>query len=226
MSPQPLSTKKDQAYSRWIVPQALAYRPQLAALVAQVIAIWSWIDAEYARLLAHFLKADHDVVLGMLSGIVSSEARRGAIIEAARTALSAQDRRLFEAVDKAINPSRKTRHAYAHGIWGYIEEWPDRLLWVHGKDFTANDFATAKEISGGRTLDSLVWPENIEAEEMPRRRPSHILSAPHPTVTPPRIGSGIQCMRASMTDLPAKMPPIYWCTQVCYCPNKGLLLTR
>lgn len=150
MSPQPFWPLAKNNEVPWIVPQALGQRPELAGLVMQVISTWSHIDAEYAVMLAAFLKSDHDVVCSMLEGIVSTEARRGAVMSAARAALSADAFDFFRAVDRAAAPSRRKRHKFAHGIWGYVEEWPDRLLFVDGKEYMRDDFALERwaEVEG------------------------------------------------------------------------------
>jgi hypothetical protein len=119
---------------------ATADHPYLMALIGRHISIWAWIDAEYANLTAEFLTADHRVVCELLNGIISSDARRGAILGAARAALDAARLDLFDAIWTASAASRRRRNDFAHGLWGSSDDLPDSLIWADAKDIARNDF--------------------------------------------------------------------------------------
>jgi hypothetical protein len=130
MAPQPLSKIRKPVGVDLSTGKVLE-RPELAAIAMGTIATWSNIDNGFAQMTSVFLQADFEAVTAMLAALTSSEARYAAIRAAAESALNDDDWRLFQAVDRAIKPSRKRRNEYAHHVWGISPTIPDALLLVN-----------------------------------------------------------------------------------------------
>jgi hypothetical protein len=79
MPPQPLSKVKPNAGFA-LGPGTFSMRPQLAALVAEVIGFWSEIELQRGRLLAGLLgSTSYETALAMYLSLTSGAARRGAV---------------------------------------------------------------------------------------------------------------------------------------------------
>jgi hypothetical protein len=112
-------------------------RPQLAALVMQVIGLWSAIDGMFNGMLADFLKLDIYVAMKMLQSIDNISLRRQLVRIAAEQTFSPEDFQLFTATVKTTKASETRRHAFAHHIWAVPngDEHPNTLLLIDPKDF-------------------------------------------------------------------------------------------
>jgi hypothetical protein len=130
MPPQRLSKVKPNA-GLALGPGTFSMRPQLAALVAAVIAFSAEIELQRGRLLAALLGSpNHETALAMYLSLTSGAARRSALRAAAQTALTGVDLHLFEEITKASRATQKERNDFAHGLWGYSDDLPDSLLLV------------------------------------------------------------------------------------------------
>lgn len=125
--PQPLSTVLPRPTAPLeIGAGALKERSVLSGLVMQVIGNWSQAEYHMYPLVTKFLNADFTVVAAMLTALHSTQ--RDAIRAAAEEALSPEDFDLFTAVDSAINPTRKLRDQFSHGIWACTDDLPNDLI--------------------------------------------------------------------------------------------------
>jgi hypothetical protein len=97
-------------------------------------------------ILVDVLRADPKTAIAMYHAVQSLEARRYMLIAAANARLPKNDQILFEAVIKAIRPSRRVRHAFAHHIWGVSPDLPDDLLLIDPEDLLRFD-ADAAELN-------------------------------------------------------------------------------
>jgi hypothetical protein len=150
--PNPLHKVKRDASSKFGYNSILE-KPELATHVLDVVATWSYCDAMMGAMLARFLKADAAwVVQQMLEALTSSDARRAAFAGAAKAALSEKQYKVYEKVMKQIAPSRKTRHHFAHRLWGVSSELPDALLLMDPADFTRAQLTIAETINRIRKI--------------------------------------------------------------------------
>lgn len=136
MPPQPLSSfRRKKPIPASIDYNAPALRPNQAAQIMRIIAIWSHIDQLLTIMTTTFLKTDFETVTAMLAAITSSAGKRAAIKAAAQSALKNKpdDLKLFEAVLSVTKASRERRHEYAHHLWGHTEEIKDAILLVDPK---------------------------------------------------------------------------------------------
>lgn len=130
--PQPLSSvipSKNYGVVEFS-PSSMHHRAELAAMIMEMVSIWSSIDLEVSRLMTKFLKADFEVVSEMLLALTSAEARKAAVRAAAKASLNNDDLSLFDAVHKVIRPSRDRRNHFVHHIWGTTDALPRDLLLI------------------------------------------------------------------------------------------------
>jgi len=128
MGGQPLSRVAPDA-DLDLAARVMDTEPELASLAMRVIASWSYVEYWMTRLLAVFLKTDYGVAHAMMTGIVSSEARWGAL-DAATYALDDADRILYDRAIHAAAGPHKIRRKYAHHLWTISRTVPDALILV------------------------------------------------------------------------------------------------
>lgn len=114
---------------------AMLLRPDMAIVVAKVIASWAMTEMQQARLLSLFLGSETKVGISMFLGVVSAEAKKSMLDEAAKASLTRNDYELFQLVSRALAPVRKRRNEYAHGVWGQTDELPQYLIWLPQEEF-------------------------------------------------------------------------------------------
>src|ERR1700682_821777 len=130
MPPQPLSKVRPKAIVG-LGPRALHARPQLAALVAEIIGFWSEVDVQRGHLLSTLLGAGDGPALAMYLALTSTAARRAALLAVVHSVLNQVDEDLFAAISKYAVPIEDERNHFAHGLWGYSDDVPDGLLLVN-----------------------------------------------------------------------------------------------
>lgn len=106
----------------------------MAAVIACTISTWAITEQQLASLLAHFLRSDVRAGVSMFLKVSSPEARRSMLDGAAKASLSDKNYELFSLVSRAIQPVRKRRNEYAHGLWGVSADLPHHLLWTPQED--------------------------------------------------------------------------------------------
>jgi hypothetical protein len=135
-------------------------RPALAALVMQVIGLWSAIDATINGLLADFLKLDILVATKMLQAVENMSTRRVIIRTAAQHVLPVSDFDLFTATLKTTRASETRRHAFAHHVWGIptlpVETYANTLLLIDPKLMNRSK----SEIKGAKAIKTLIDPSH------------------------------------------------------------------
>lgn len=109
---------------------AIEQRPQLAVLLAEVIAAWGHIEAELGKALAGLLRADADVAMAMYMSVTSPSTQRELLEAAARARLTGDPLLLFQAIVIVAWGIYSERNKIAHCSWAVHENMPDALLWV------------------------------------------------------------------------------------------------
>lgn len=128
MSIQPLR-RKARIKHLHLGDKALAQHPEIALSAFRTVAVWSIIDEHLASIAAHCLSADFGIVAAMFEKITSAEAKRAAVHAIVKEAIGdTPDWELFSAIDTLVGPARKTRHKFAHWLWGISPEVPNRLI--------------------------------------------------------------------------------------------------
>ena len=123
------------------------HSPAMAVATLAVINLWSQIDYNYGALVATIGKTDPETVTAVFQSMVSGEAKRDAVLAAARTSLAPEQASLIAAVIESTKPSRKTRNDFAHHLWGALHGRDDCVILVHPKTlakYTAKMFSWAQ----------------------------------------------------------------------------------
>ncbi len=129
MPPQPIRSVRRNATVQ-LDPFALRRHPDLAARVAEIIAVWSRVDSELGGILAYMLKGGARPSIAMYSALTSSAAQMAALEAAARVSLSPDDLGLFRAILVLVKRAGAKRNKIAHWLWGDSPEIPEALLLV------------------------------------------------------------------------------------------------
>jgi hypothetical protein len=105
-------------------------RPQLAAIVTEIIALGSEIDLQRGRYLAALLGSNQMVGVAMFLAITSAVTRRDTLDAASKSILNDLEYELFTRTARAVKAVEKERNAFAHQLWGISDDLPDALLLV------------------------------------------------------------------------------------------------
>jgi len=138
MPRQPLLYVRPKAKYRFAA-NALAERPQLAALVGECIAFWSQVEAHIAILLSAIMKAETAITATVFLSIRNSRAQREALTAAAEIGLSGRELEMFRAIAIVYQSLDNQRADLAHGIFAVSEDLPEAVLWIDSKDFAKHN---------------------------------------------------------------------------------------
>jgi hypothetical protein len=127
--PQPLSKVHPTAKSL-VTPDAIASRPKLSPLLAEIIARWADIEANLRTILSYVLRAEAAPIAAMLHLINSAHTQMEMILAAGRAKLIDPELETFEAVMKIAGAALKKRNPLVHHLWAYSNELSDALLLV------------------------------------------------------------------------------------------------
>ena len=136
--------------------------PDFCGQIMRVIAHWAHIDGNLATILTRMLKADIEVGAAMYTALSSAEARKSALLAAAKIALSEIQFLMLRAVLKTTAHSRSRRNEFAHHVWGVCEQIPDSLLLLHPNIVLAMNVSyrqRVQELPEGR---GVIAPKNID----------------------------------------------------------------
>jgi hypothetical protein len=109
-------------------PNVLADKPDMAALVCNIFAIWAKIEFELSLLMVRVLGADAAPALAMYAKLNTQNLQMVALEAAAKAALSADEFEVFEAMVSITDSVQTPRNHLAHWIWGGCKERPDLLV--------------------------------------------------------------------------------------------------
>ncbi len=97
---------------------ALTKFPELGALVAATIAGWSMVEAHLGRMFGSLIGAKRPVTMSMYSAVRSFEVQRDIIKAASVELLPRRYAMLVSACLDVMLAASKTRHRFAHWVWG------------------------------------------------------------------------------------------------------------
>ena len=121
---------EDQGEQWTFGPDALAKRPQHAALIGQCLAGWSYVDAEMAVVLGALLSANSKAAIAVYNTLRRSSGRREAIEAAAKAVLNADELELVEAILKVCKTVEDERNDLSHGCFIAFDKMPDSIVWI------------------------------------------------------------------------------------------------
>jgi hypothetical protein len=151
MPRQPLKDVSRNAKFR-MPANALAERPELAAIIGECIAFCSQVEAYLAIMLGAIMKTETGISAAVFISIRNSKAQREALTAAAQVGLAGRELEMFSAI-AIISQSIDNQTAdLAHGIFGLSEDLTDDLLWMDSKDYTRLHIENWAEISRNSSL--------------------------------------------------------------------------
>jgi len=128
--PQPLSQVRPRTQIAVDALYVLNY-PEFATQVMRVVAHWAHIDGNLASTLSLMMKADVATGAAMYTALNGADARKAALLAAAKEALPEHLYVVLRAVLKATAFSRSQRNEFVHHVWGVADQLPDALLLLH-----------------------------------------------------------------------------------------------
>jgi hypothetical protein len=121
-------------YQLNIDPNALADRPQLAAQIGIIAALWSRVEMWLGVILGDLLGTETKFGLAMYFAIVSTSARADTIAAAAAERLDAPMMLEFEKLLKIIRTRARERNRIVHSNWGISLKHPNAIVSVATDD--------------------------------------------------------------------------------------------
>jgi hypothetical protein len=137
MPPQPLSRVKPDA--RVIAgpgQQTFDRRPAFASYVAQIIAQWSYCEANLRSILTVLLSAEAGPVTAMVEALRSSTTQFDMIKAAALSKLIDPELASLEAVMALARKGARGRNRIAHDIWAFSDDLPDAIILVQPEGYS------------------------------------------------------------------------------------------
>jgi hypothetical protein len=116
-------------------PYTLRVRPKHAARIAEVINAWSCVYFDLAMMFAHLLGSEGELAIQLFRSIQNERTQHQMLEDAARERLKGRERTICLRIVALAKAARKTRNAYAHGIWGHSDDLPDKILRVGADDW-------------------------------------------------------------------------------------------
>lgn len=165
MPPQPLSKVRRDAKFHF-ERDTLEKYPELAAIILRVINIGSLTDAHWSSILVSLLKADPKPGMAMYEALTSNEAKRAALLAAARARMNEDDYALFGAVLDSTAPTRRIRNRFAHYLWGYSPQISNALLLADPANFTRFETELAEVNREMNRTRSLLPPPKFDTSQI------------------------------------------------------------
>jgi hypothetical protein len=109
-------------------------RPNLALLVADVVASWTSVESFMLRVFIELMGGHAETAATVFLALEAQTAKAAAINAVAEEQLSDDHRKLLRAILAVMRTHQKTRDKIVHWTWGYAEQLPDALLLVNPKD--------------------------------------------------------------------------------------------
>jgi hypothetical protein len=130
-------------------------KPELAALVVKIFAVWANIERRLSVLLVHLLGADQVHAHAIFSILQTQGLQTKAMEAAAKSALSSDDLEMFNAYLTVTNAVQKTRNRLAHWSWGKCQQRPDLLVLGDPDSLKERDVRVAAHVQTSRPGGSL-----------------------------------------------------------------------
>jgi hypothetical protein len=111
-------------------PGFLGMRPQLAAIVAEIIGINSEIDLQQGRYLAALLGADQIAGVAIFLAITGERTRQEVLDAASKAKFTHEEYELFQKASRRLRVVQREINAFAHQLWGITDAIPDALLLI------------------------------------------------------------------------------------------------
>jgi hypothetical protein len=127
------------------------HSPEMARAVFAVINHWAEIENSYSLLLANIARADPVTITAVYQAMANGDARRAALIAAAKASTKPEVASLIQATMEASKASREQRNSFAHHVWGILNTRTDVVLLMHPKDLATYSAKTTAWIREATT---------------------------------------------------------------------------
>ena len=125
--PKPYAGNKD---SRHIIPSPFAplARPRLGAHIACIASLGGALERALGGILGDIMETHSEQALAMYLALSGSQARKSALLAAARLRLTEDDQAELVKLYKKIFKSTGGRNNVVHGAWAVSDDYPNALL--------------------------------------------------------------------------------------------------
>ncbi|NOJ44917.1 hypothetical protein [Bradyrhizobium archetypum] len=113
-------------------------RPECAVIFARCVVNWSYVENQTALLLAKILKINTEPALAMFLAMQNSRVQVSVITAAAKSVLSPDDFRLFQAMMNIRRSVESARNHLVHGVIGGSMSVENGILWSDQKDHASH----------------------------------------------------------------------------------------
>lgn len=133
MARQPLKKRLPET-GLWIGAGLLSQRPKAAAVIAEIIALWTEVELQSARLLAAMIGGHTEPGAALYLSLANARAKREAMDSIADFVFTGQSRDIYNAIMKAKFSLEKERVDLAHGLFGIATSDPEGILFISTSD--------------------------------------------------------------------------------------------
>ena len=135
-------------------PEALRKRPDLAALMMDIISLWSLLEQHIAMMFACLLHGETNDSLEVYFSFFDSSPRKRIFDALSESRLSKPLRIEIEKFFQSLRKIGKIRHEIAHGLWGASDSYPDCILLEDNKHSVQKFVVAWKQtLKGGANPD-------------------------------------------------------------------------
>jgi hypothetical protein len=157
---QPIPLTKFNTLNYQFGSDFLTEQPELGALVAFVIGGWSIIQTYLGTTFGILIGARQPAAMSMYAEFRSFEVQRTLLVTAARDLLPMRYADIVEVTLIVLGRANKTRHEFAHHLWGASLDIPNALLLAEPKGFWQ---AGVREIKYQRSLPPALRGRMLDA---------------------------------------------------------------
>lgn len=124
---------KYEGRSYAIGAKVIEQRPEFVRAIGGCLTLWPFVEHQMAMVLGILLKADNEAAIAVYNVLRTGRTQRDALNAAASTTLSTEMWRAFQAMLSVLETTERECAALAHGHWGVLDDFQDRVLWVESK---------------------------------------------------------------------------------------------
>lgn len=129
--PQPLQPPYDVTFGSY---DALRARPELAAEIGIIIAMWAEIECGLGLLLARLMGADAETGITIYNVIRSDAGKLEVLGQIAKERFGGAYSEEVKLLSEKLRARSLERNRIAHGLWGISQAHPDALVHLEPKD--------------------------------------------------------------------------------------------
>lgn len=152
--PEKLLSCKDRGdvFFGWQAGKPFDLHPKLALKIAKIVAEWSVLENALSRIFISMLGSDPVPGAAMYSSLTAAASQKAALRAVADTALTTEQRDIFEVLLGFYNTAQKDRNKIVHWVWGYGTELKDALVLADPACFTSHKAQSIRFENEGRPV--------------------------------------------------------------------------